>query len=81
MEERHGSIPHRGYMGGCQNYDPFLGTLIIRCRIVIGIQQGTIILTTTHIGFRFYRGYRGQGLRCRDSIPHRGYMGFRFYIG
>ena len=27
------------YMGGCQNYDPFLGTLNIRCRIIIGIQK------------------------------------------
>ena len=39
-------IPH--YMGGCQNYGPFLGTLNIRCRIIIGSQKGTIILTTTH---------------------------------
>ena len=23
-------------MGGCQNYGPFLGTLNIRCRIIIG---------------------------------------------
>ena len=37
------------HMGSCQNYDPFLGTLNIRCRIRIGIQKGTIILTTTHI--------------------------------
>ena len=37
------------YMGGCQNYGPFLGTLNIRCRIIIGIQKGTIILTTTHM--------------------------------
>ena len=29
---------------------PFLGTLYIRCRIIIGIQKGTIILTTTQIG-------------------------------
>ena len=36
-------------MGGCQNYVPFLGTLNIRCRIIIGIQKGTIILTTPHI--------------------------------
>ena len=36
-------------MGGCQNYGPFLGTLTIRCRIIIRIQTGTIILTTTHI--------------------------------
>ena len=34
-------------MGGCQNYGPFLGTLNIRCRIIIGTQKGTIILTTT----------------------------------
>ena len=37
------------YMGGCQNYVPFLGTLNNRCRIIIGTQKGTIILTTTHI--------------------------------
>ena len=37
------------HMGGCQNYGPFLGTLNIKCRIVIGIQKGTLILTTTHI--------------------------------
>ena len=36
-------------MGGCQNDDPFWGTLNIWCRIIIGIQKGTIILTTTHI--------------------------------
>ena len=37
------------YLGGCQNYDPFLGTLNIRCRIIMGIQKGTIILTTTRL--------------------------------
>ena len=37
------------HMGGCQNYGPFLGTLNIRGRIIIGTQKGTIILTTTHI--------------------------------
>ena len=36
-------------MGECQNYGPFLGTLSIKCRIIIGIQKETIILTTTHI--------------------------------
>ena len=30
---------------------PFLGTLNIRCRIIIGTQNGTIILTTTHMTF------------------------------
>ena len=28
---------------------PFWGTLNIRCRIIIGIQKGTIILTTTYM--------------------------------
>ena len=37
------------YLGGCQNYGPFLGTLNIRCRIILGIPKGTIILTTTHL--------------------------------
>ena len=37
------------YIGGCQNYGPFLGTLNIRCRIIIGIQKGNIILTTTNM--------------------------------
>ena len=36
-------------MGGCQNHGPFLGTLNLRCRIIIGNQKGTIILTTTHM--------------------------------
>ena len=41
--------PLRGHVGGCQNYGPFLGTLNIRCQIILGIQKGTIILTTTHV--------------------------------
>ena len=36
-------------MAGCQNYGPFLGTLNIRGRIIIGIQKGAIVLTTTHM--------------------------------
>ena len=36
-------------MGGCQKYGPFLGTLHIRGRMIIGIQKGTIVLTTTHV--------------------------------
>ena len=36
-------------MGGCPNYGPFLGTLNIRGRIIIGTQKGTIILTTSHV--------------------------------
>ena len=40
-------------MGDCQNHGPFLGTLHIRCRIIIGIQKRTTILTTTHIPVHF----------------------------
>ena len=43
--------PHT-HVGGCQNYGPFLGflgTLNIRCRIIIGIRKGPIVLTTTHV--------------------------------
>ena len=36
-------------MGGCQNYGPILGTQNNRCRIIMGTQKGTIILTTTHM--------------------------------
>ena len=39
------------YVGSCQNYGPFLGTLNSRCRIIIGAQKGSVILTTTHVGF------------------------------
>ena len=44
-------------MGGCQKCGPFLGTLNIRGRIIIGIQKGTIILTTTHM-----KSVKGVGL-------------------
>ena len=37
-------------MGGCQKHGPFLGTLNIRFRTILGTQTGTITLTTTHIG-------------------------------
>ena len=36
-------------MGGCENHGPFLGTLKNKCRIIVGTQKGTIILTTTHM--------------------------------
>ena len=36
-------------MGGCQNYGPFLGTLNIRGRIIMGTPQRIIILTTTQM--------------------------------
>ena len=47
------------YMGSCQNYGPFWGTLNNRCRIIIGTQKGTLILTTTHIlgALRLEKGF------------------------
>ena len=47
MEGDAGNLDYSSYMGGCQNCDPFLGTLNIRCRIIL--QRGTIILTTAHM--------------------------------
>ena len=38
-------------LGGCQKCVPFLGTLNFGCRIIIGIQTETIILTTNHLCF------------------------------
>ena len=38
------------HMNGCQNYDPLMNTPNIRWHIRIGIQKGTIILATTHMG-------------------------------
>ena len=64
-------------MGGCQNYAPFLGTLNIRCRIITGIQRGTIILTATHI--RIIIGKENGNYRdCRDYIGlvNRDYGGY-----
>ena len=46
------------YMGGCQNYGPFWGTLNIRCRIIIGTQKGTMILTIPHMVVRHKGGPR-----------------------
>ena len=44
------------HTGGCQNHGLFLGTLDIRCRTTIGIQNGTIILTATHMHEEGHQG-------------------------
>ena len=54
-------------MGGCQNDGPFLGTLNIRCRITIGIQKGTIILTTTQMYLIDRISIKGQGKARQKS--------------
>ena len=40
------------YIGVTYHISSFLGTLHIRCRIIIGIQKGTIILTTTQVVYQ-----------------------------
>ena len=37
-----------------KNHGPFLGSQNIRCRSIIGIQKGTISLTTTHMGIEAF---------------------------
>ena len=57
------------HMGGCQNYGPFLGTLNIRDRIIIGTQKGTIILTTNHIvSINYSVGAFSLRLTCVHSL-------------
>ena len=83
-----GNVGLLGYMGGSQNYGPFLGTLI-RCRIIIGIQKGPIILTTTQMGLYgailgLYGGYIGvtQGYIGVVLGLYRGILGlYRGYMG
>ena len=43
------------YVGGCQNYGPFLGPYYNTAPIIYGTQKGTLILTTTHM-FRILKG-------------------------
>ena len=38
-----------GYMGGCQNYGPFLDPYYNKAPNISGTQEGTIILATTHM--------------------------------
>ena len=51
---------------------PFLGTLNIRCRIIIGTQKGTPFLTTTHMCF-------WQILPCKVGF-HAGVVASRLFV-
>ena len=55
-------------MGGCQNYGPFLGTINIRCRTIIGAQKGTIILTTTRIEGVIFKDDGGKNASSQDDL-------------
>ena len=56
---------------GCQDNGPFLGLLKARCHIVLGIPKGTIILTTTHVGFMEHAKctYEVNGKYCLEKCP------------
>ena len=80
-------------MGGCQNYGPFLGTVNIRCLIIIGIQEGTIIVTTTQVdslikdynlnwpAFRLQIGFREGRLFWIVRMRLQGFICFRYMEG
>ena len=51
---------------------PFCGTLNSRCRIILGTQNGTIFLTTTHMMIwdcLRLRDLRHRGFRVRGPKP------------
>ena len=58
-------------MGGCQNYGPFLGTLNIRCRILIRTQKGTIILTIMQVADL----WQGKSLEFLGPLAASGRIG------
>ena len=66
-------------MGGCQNYCPFWGTLNIRGRTILGIQKGTLILTTTQIRLKMYGFGGGSGVKdlVSPAVPNLGILVIR----
>ena len=66
-------------MGGCQNYGPFLGILNIRCRTIIGIEKGSIFLTTNILTQnQYYSYYQTQVL---NYWVHRPLGKHKFFLG
>ena len=57
-------------MGGCEKYGPFVGTLNIRCLNIIGIQKGTIILTTMCIPLGYGMGLCSNQRLCGSGSTH-----------
>ena len=55
-------------MGGCQNYGPLLGTLNIRCRIIIGIQKAKRDHTFDNHPYSYMDlGAKGRALRLAQD--------------
>ena len=63
-------------MEGCQNYGPFLGTLNIRCRIIIGIP---FTLTTSHMSSMLLRNTKNQIEHKMQAGMIQGYVVFSFW--
>ena len=53
-------------LGGCQNYGPFLGTLNIRCRTILGTQKGPIFEV---LRSEIVNACPSQKTLARDSEP------------
>ena len=64
-----------------KNYGPFLGTLDIRCRIIIGTQKGTILLTTIYITpIPLRNPYKATARLGRHGIVWWWTPGLRHYV-
>ena len=64
-----------------ENYGRFWGTLNIRCRIILGIQKGIIILITTHgILITTHGQVHDLGFRVYGSEFRIQALGFRFRV-
>ena len=56
-------------MGGCQNYDPFWGTLNSRCRIIIGTQKRDHNFDNHPYVFQGYHPPKGTQFRELPAWP------------
>ena len=54
-------------MGSSLNYGHILGTLNMRCRIILRTQKGTTILTATHIAVVPAWAPMGVGIHAEES--------------
>ena len=68
-----------GHVGGCQKYGPLWGRLNTRCRILLRTQEGTIILTITHV-FHMTFGYSQGALGPFFGAPSLPLPGFDFNL-
>ena len=74
--------PIFGKLGSCQNYGPFLSTLNIKCRTILGTQKGIIILTTIHVYNSIYLDLKSTflGTPLRPKYVLYGHHVFSIYL-